>query len=80
VELLAPVAAFLAHSEAHAGQTSDPTFPPLGREQLFVLSRALMGVIRSAVIEEQPFFKSRAFEDELVRLVLAYLDALTAAA
>ena len=80
VELLAPVAAFLAHSEAHAGQTSDPTFPPLGREQLFVLSRALMGVIRSAVIEEQPFFKSRAFEDELVRLVLAYLGALKDAA
>jgi hypothetical protein len=35
-----------------------------------------MGAIRAAVIEEQPFFKSRAFEDELVRLVLAYLGAI----
>ena len=35
-----------------------------------------MGAIRAAVIEEQPFFKSRAFEDELVRLVVSYLDAV----
>jgi AcrR family transcriptional regulator len=80
VELLSPVAAFLAQSEARAGRHNDELFPPLSREQLFVLSRALMGVIRSAVIEEQPFFKSRAFEDELVRLVLAYLGALKDAA
>jgi len=44
-----------------------------------VLSRALMGAIRAAVVEEQPFFKSRAFEDELVRLVLSYLAAVTEA-
>jgi len=48
----------------------------LTREQVFVLSRALMGAIRAAVLEEQPFFKSAAFEDELVRLVLAYLAAV----
>jgi hypothetical protein len=28
-------------------------------------------------MEEQPFFKSRAFEDELVRWVTAYLQATT---
>ena len=77
VELLSPVATFLA---ARGEQHGDKVFPPLGREQLFVLSRALMGVIRAAVLEEQPFFKSRAFEDELVRLVLAYLGAVRAAA
>ena len=35
---------------------------------------------RAAVLEEQPFFKSRPYEDELVRLVLAYLQATTAEA
>jgi hypothetical protein len=46
---------------------------------MFVLSRAVMGVIRAAVVEEQPFFKSRSFEDEMVRLVLAYVAAVSAA-
>ena len=35
-----------------------------------------MGAIRAAVLEERPFLKSRVFEDELVRLVLAYLSAV----
>jgi hypothetical protein len=45
--------------------------------QLFVMSRAMIGVVRAAVMEEQPFFKSRAFEDEVVQLVLAYLGSIT---
>jgi hypothetical protein len=44
---------------------------------VFVLSRALMATIRHAVMEEQPFLRSRAFEDEIVRLVVAYLSAIT---
>lgn len=60
---LGPVAAFVAANNRDE----------LDREQSFVLSRALMGTIRAAVLEEQPFLKSRHFEDELVRLVLAYL-------
>jgi AcrR family transcriptional regulator len=47
---------------------------PMPREQLFVATRAVMGAIRAAVLEEQPFFTSRAFEDELVRLVMSYLS------
>ncbi len=70
-DLMSPVVAFTA--AFGAGDTAT-----LSREQAFVLSRALMGAIRAAVIEEQPFFKSRAFEDELVRLVVAYLGALKA--
>jgi AcrR family transcriptional regulator len=60
---LGPVATFIAVNNRDA----------LDREQSFVLSRALMGTIRAAVLEEQPFLKSRRFEDELVRMVLAYL-------
>jgi hypothetical protein len=70
VEMLAPVAQFVAQQ-----QTSPPDFDPLSNEQRFVVSRAVMGVIRAAVLEEQPFFKRQSFEDELVRLVLAYAIA-----
>ena len=45
-------------------------------EQSFVVSRAVMGAIRAAVLEERTFLKSRSFEDELVRLVSAYLSAV----
>jgi AcrR family transcriptional regulator len=80
MELMAPVAAFLAEAETKMGQEPQRVFAALDRRQLFVLSRALMGAIRAAVLEEQPFLRDPAFEDELVRLVLAYLRAVTAAA
>jgi AcrR family transcriptional regulator len=67
-ETMQPIMEFLAQSEGMLIQ--------LSREQRFVLSRALMGVVRAAVVEEQPFFKSRSFEDEAVRLVLAYIAAV----
>jgi AcrR family transcriptional regulator len=70
-EMMQPIAAFLAQSEG-----DDRTLTRLTPEQTFVLSRALMGVIRAAVLEEQPFLKSRSFEDEVVRLVLAYVAAV----
>lgn len=71
-EMMGPVAAFIGQ----AGATPRRGLARMSEEQVFVLSRALMGAIRSAVLEDKPFFKSRAFEDELVRLVLAYLGAL----
>jgi AcrR family transcriptional regulator len=70
-EMMPPISAFLAQSEG--------ALTRFDREQMFVLSRAVMGVIRAAVVEEQPFFKSRSFEDEMVRLVLAYVAAVSAA-
>jgi AcrR family transcriptional regulator len=73
IELLAPVAAFIARAEAQQPRG----LSRLSREQAFVLSRALIGAIRAGVLEEVPFFKSRAFEDELVRLVLSYLAAIS---
>ena len=71
IEMMAPVAAFIAHHPRRL-------VPSLTNEQIFVLSRALMGTIRAAVLEEQPFFRSRAFEDELVRLGASYLSAILA--
>jgi AcrR family transcriptional regulator len=72
-ELMPPIAAFLAQSSG-----DDARLTSFTREQMFVLSRAVMGVIRAAVVEEQPFFRSRSFEDEMVRLVLAYIAAASA--
>lgn len=69
VEMIAPVAAFL-------GRQASRLQGLYGREQLFVLTRALMGTIRAAVLEEQPFLTGRTFEDELVRMTLAYLASV----
>jgi AcrR family transcriptional regulator len=68
-EMLGQMAAFI-------NQQSGVLVGELSREQLFVMSRALMGAVRSAVMEEQPFLRSRSFEDEVVRLVVSYLGAV----
>jgi AcrR family transcriptional regulator len=46
---------------------------PLTPVQQFVLSRAIHGAMRAAVLEDQPFLHSQELEDELVRLGRAYL-------
>lgn len=65
--LQAPITAFITENALET----------LSEQQTFVLSRAILGVIRSAVLEEQRFLKSRSFEDEVVRLMLAYLAAVS---
>jgi AcrR family transcriptional regulator len=71
-EMMSPIAAFIAA----ARQQEAPLIAALSTEQAFVLSRALAATIRHAVMEEQPFLRSAAFEDEVVRLVVAYLGAI----
>ena len=80
IELMAPVASFIATASAAIGSGPEAKLPGLSSQQLFVLSRSALGVIRAAVLEEQPFLRSRGFEDELVRMVMAYLGAIIAAA
>ncbi|WP_422034115.1 TetR/AcrR family transcriptional regulator [Reyranella sp.] len=80
IELMAPVAAFVARAGEAVGRGPNPLVGPFTREQAFVVSRALMGVVRAAVLEEQPFLASRAFEDEIVRMIVAYLGAISPAA
>jgi AcrR family transcriptional regulator len=75
-DLMAPVAAFITNQGARVGQAREAFFGPLTTVQVFVLSRSMMGAIRSAVLEEQAFFRSRDFEDEVVRLIVAYLRAI----
>jgi AcrR family transcriptional regulator len=59
-------------ADAEAGLT-DAQGRPLTRVQAFVLSRAIHGAMRAAVLEGVDFLQSREFEDELVRLGRAYL-------
>ena len=59
-------------SAAEEGLT-DTKGRPLTRIQAFVLSRAIHGAMRAAVLEGVDFLESRDFEDELVRLSRAYL-------
>ncbi len=80
IELMAPVASFIAAAGAAVGSSPGSMLPALSREQLFILSRSALGAIRAAVLEEQPFLRSRGFEDELVRMIVAYLSAIIAAA
>jgi AcrR family transcriptional regulator len=69
LEMFAPIATFIA-------QRPDALSPPLTPEQNFVMSRALMAAVQRAVMEDQPFLRSRSFEDEVVRMVVAYLEAV----
>jgi AcrR family transcriptional regulator len=56
-----------------AGRNKDARQRQTTPVSAFVLTRALMGPIRAAVIEDSPFLESQEFEDELVRLVLAFI-------
>ena len=74
-ELAAPVAETVAAiaragGEGAAGADDGPT--PL---QMFVATRALMGVVRAAVLEDQPFLRAPEFEDALLALARNFLRA-----
>ena len=63
-----------AFAQAEAGMASRGA-APLDRIQLFVLSRALLGAMRAAVLEDADFLLSQQFEDELVLLSRTYASA-----
>ena len=56
-----------------AGNNKDARQRRMTPVSAFVLTRALMGPIRAAVIEDSPFLESQEFEDELVRMVLSFV-------
>jgi hypothetical protein len=78
----AAIATLLAHAdpaELAAGHgpveatLRDAEGRPLTPVQAFVVTRAVHGAMRAAVMEGADFLQSREFEDELVRLGRAYL-------
>lgn len=76
------VSTLLAHSD-HRELAESFALPELGLTdangralnmiQVFVLTRAVHGAMRAAVLEGADFLMSQEFEDELVRLSRAYL-------
>jgi AcrR family transcriptional regulator len=64
------IAALLVNSVGHARNASDRPISPV---TAFVLTRAIVGAIRAAVLENSPWLESPEFEDELVRLARQFL-------
>jgi AcrR family transcriptional regulator len=54
-------------------QLNDPALRPPNPVMMFVATRALMGVLRNAAIENSPLLGTREFEDELVRMLWGLL-------
>ena len=48
---------------------NDPRLRPPNPAMMFVVTRAVMGAIRNASLEDSPLLGTREFEDELVRMV-----------
>ena len=57
------------------GSSRAPGGRPMTPAAAFVLTRAFMGAIRAAVLENSPFLDSQEFEDELVHLVTQFHKA-----
>src|SRR5262245_29137275 len=62
-------------AKRNASQLGDKA-PQLDGASLFVLTRAVIGVIRAAFEERSPLIGTTSLENELVRLIEAYLAAL----
>lgn len=56
-------------------QLNDPRLRPPNPVMMFVATRAVMGAIRSASLEDSPLLGTREFEDELVRMVWGLMKA-----
>jgi hypothetical protein len=59
----------------HLQRVAHPSLRPPSPAQAFVLTRALMGTVRAAVLEDSPVLGSAEFEAELVRMSWALLKA-----
>jgi AcrR family transcriptional regulator len=75
-ELAKPVQEITQMLAARADRILPRRTAPISPVTLFVLTRAVIGVIRAAAHEESPFLGTTEFEEELVRLVEGYLAAL----
>ncbi len=65
------------HIAVALSQLQDPSLRPATPAMMFVATRAVMGAIRSASLEESPLLGTQDFEDELVRLAWGLMRAPT---
>lgn len=72
-ELARPVSEIAEILVAHAGE-SVPVGPErLSKVGLYILTRAIDSVVRAANYEGMPFAQEKEFEDELTRLIFAFV-------
>jgi AcrR family transcriptional regulator len=71
-ELNRPVAAIAQAMALQAGRLTPRADQGAGPVRIFVLTRAIAGVIRAAALEDSPFLGSALLEDELVALITRY--------
>jgi AcrR family transcriptional regulator len=62
------IAVYLAHADQHGEQRLN-----ISPVTLFVMSRAVIGAVRSAALERSPLLGMQEFEEELVRLAWSML-------
>lgn len=73
-ELAQPVEALAQRLLTGAGERLVPG--TMTETQAFVLTRALVGVVRAVAFEDSPLMGTQALEDELVRLARCYVAGL----
>jgi AcrR family transcriptional regulator len=69
-ELTKPIEKVVRTILTHQSQAQNGRFKTLTPISLYVMTRALIGTIRSAVMEQSDYLGTAAFENELVRLFL----------
>lgn len=74
-EIAQPVQSIANLIAQHQTQLLPPNARAPSPMELFVLTRAVDGVVRAATYEDAKFIGSREFEDALVRMVMGYLTA-----
>ena len=74
-EIASPVQAIADLIAAKGAHLLPANTKPPSPIALFVLTRAVDSVVRAATYEDAKFIASQEFEDELTRLVLAYVTA-----
>jgi len=72
-EIARPVQAIADLIAARAATLLPANARPLSPIALFILTRAVDGVVRAATYEDAKFIASTTFEDELTELVLRYI-------
>ena len=50
-----------------------PDVGDIGEADVFVLTRAVLGALRSAILEESPLLGTPAYEDALVKLIMGFM-------
>jgi AcrR family transcriptional regulator len=74
-DMARPVSEIAQVLAAHDGEIMPARARKLSPVALYVLTRTVDGLVRTATYENVPFLASAEFEDEIVRLVSGYLAA-----